>query len=150
MGKYVLRIIRYLTFGAILTFVPLIISTISLYVTGYIIEKIDVLPDLLLLVFAISSNALGNECDIEKKVNSTYKIIAGIISGLSGFFCFSIYVSLFNAINTQAEKDYIQGGVEILFWICIVLAILNVGICISMEVIDLWKTNKDASNVAVG
>lgn len=103
-----IKIIRWVIFGVIASILPFAFMLSRYWLSDLSTVELDYLLDLLLIVFAISANAVGLIWDDEKKISIVIKTASIAILVIVMFYCGSTYASLFEQtiLNNKLLDEY--------------------------------------------
>lgn len=106
----IIKILRWLYYGVILSVVPFTLVLVRNWVIGNQVPKIDYFLDLLLITFAIAINALNIVTDKAKQIWEEMRIVCRILSSLSVIFCIAMYFSFFEYcyINDKLLEQFME------------------------------------------
>lgn len=128
MGDIIEKIFRWLKYGVVLSFAPLVLVWLLSTIIGYDINIMDAIPDILLIGFAVAVNALCYETDDEKNMKKYKRKIFQNISRFIMVVCLVLYFGLFNGEILGAEiRQQLETRKQIVFFV-------GVGVFISVLV----------------
>lgn len=91
-----IKIRNWLLYGVLWSFIPIFFLVICKVIIGYNVSMSDLMPDYLLIVFAVSVNLLGNTVDCKESIEEDKrKNIAGF-SRFSMAICACFYLAFFS------------------------------------------------------
>ncbi|MDE6626699.1 MAG: hypothetical protein K2K56_10090 [Lachnospiraceae bacterium] len=90
-----MKILRWILFGVGVSMLPFLFMIFRNWLSDLVVMDIDYLPDLLLIIFAISAGAINLLWDSEKKISKIAKAVGVAVLAVVMLCCAVTYASLF-------------------------------------------------------
>lgn len=90
------KIERWLIYGVALSLAPYFVTLLLFKIIGYKVNILDMLPDYLLVTFAVAVNAHSYASDEKKCVGKRLRKFSSIFSAVTMSLTFVVYFGLFN------------------------------------------------------
>ena len=135
------NVMCWLIFGIILVSAPSLFHYAYRIIVGFQDDIMNYLPDLLLIVLAVSCNMINMLVNGEKCINYFFRWILGILMGFISIVCwFLFFIMRFNE-DFKLNSNFIRIYSPYAFYISLFIIVINTVVGCIIEIYTAYKNN---------